>query len=103
MLEDLDAHVISETNSAKVSERLLEEQPDMLIVDLWMPVVTGDEIITYIRQNDSLKQMFILCISASRNGEQVAMDAGADVFLGKPFDMDDLLDVVQQALLHTEN
>ncbi len=103
MLEDLDAHVISETNSAKVSERLLEEQPDMLIVDLWMPLVTGDEIITYIRQNDSLKQMFILCISASRNGEQVAMDAGADVFLGKPFDMDDLLDVVQQALLHTEN
>jgi len=103
MLEDLDAQVISETNSTKVGERLIQEQPDLLIVDLWMPVVTGDEIIKFIRQHDGLKHIFILCISASRNGEEVAMEAGADVFLGKPFDMDDLLDVVQQAIVHTEN
>ncbi len=103
MLEDLDAKVISETNSAKVCEKLIDEQPDILIVDLWMPVVTGDEIIKFIRRHDSIKHMFILCISASRNGEEVAMGAGADVFLGKPFDMGDLLDVVQQAIVRTTN
>ncbi|WP_166637755.1 response regulator [Sphingobacterium paludis] len=98
MLEDIDAEVISETDSSKIFDRLQEEQPDLFIVDLWMPVVTGDESIRYVRSQEKLKDTFVLCISASRNGYEVALEAGANVFLAKPFDMDEFLNVLQDAL-----
>ena len=98
MLEDVDAKIICETNSSTIFERLHQERPDIFIVDLWMPVVTGDESIKFVRREDKLKDTFIICISASRNGYEVALEAGANVFLAKPFDMDDLLQTVNDAL-----
>ncbi|KGE12881.1 response regulator [Sphingobacterium deserti] len=98
MLEDVDAEVICETNSSAIFDRLSQERPDIFIVDLWMPVVTGDESIKFVRGEEMLKETFIICISASRNGYEVALEAGANVFLAKPFDMDELLDTVNEAL-----
>lgn len=98
MLEFTDAKVLTETNSLMAYNRLLSERPDVFIVDLWMPEMGGNQIIEQIRSCDELKDTYILCISASRDGEKVAMEAGADIFLAKPFDMDEILTVVEGAL-----
>jgi len=89
---------IVETDSVHAFEKIRESKPDLIIVDLWMPIISGDQLIRKIRNSDELKNIFILCISASRDGEEVASGAGADLFLPKPFDMDELITIIKQAI-----
>ncbi|RZF60297.1 response regulator [Sphingobacterium corticibacterium] len=98
IFEFIDAETIVETNSINAYERLRQYKPDVLIVDLWMPVISGDLLIQKIRKDRELSNIFILCISASRDGKTIALDAGADMFLPKPFDMDGILSIVEDAL-----
>lgn len=95
-LEDVDT--FTETDSVHAYDRLLQFKPDILIVDLWMPIVTGDQLIKRIRANQELKNLYIICISASRDGLQVADEAGADQFMAKPFDVEEFLNMVEQAI-----
>ncbi len=93
--ESTDAEIIAETRSAYAFERLVMERPDILIVDLWMPEVSGPQLISSVRNCRVLQDIYIISISASYGGKKIAMDAGADIFLPKPFDMDEILSLVQ--------
>ncbi|NGM66929.1 PleD family two-component system response regulator [Sphingobacterium sp. SGR-19] len=97
ILESADAEIIAEQRSAHAFERIIREKPDILIVDLWMPEVSGHQLMREARNNDDLQDMYIICISASYDGEEIAKDAGADVFLPKPFDMEAILSLVQDS------
>ncbi|MCL7987020.1 response regulator [Sphingobacterium sp. lm-10] len=90
--------VESETDSLKIHERLLSGQQDLLLVDLWMPVVSGDQVIRRIRETKELEGLPIIAISASPNGEKIALAAGANAFLAKPFDMDVMLRELHDSL-----
>ena len=96
LLEYSGADIASETNSLHIHALLLNENPQILIVDLWMPNISGDQVIRKVRETIELKNLKILAISASRDGEKIAMEAGADAFLAKPFDMDEILDTVEK-------
>jgi DNA-binding response OmpR family regulator len=91
VLDITGAQVLSETNSLLLYDRLVREKPDLLILDLWMPVLSGDQIVKRIRMSESLATMPVLVISASTDGREIAMKAGADDYLAKPFDIDHLL------------
>lgn len=88
------ARVSVETDSRNVFARLINERPDILIVDISMPWISGDQLIKDTRSNPVLKDMFIICMSANHNGEATAVAAGADVFLPKPFDMEQVLSLI---------
>jgi len=88
--------VVVENNSVLAYDSVNQLRPDLLIVDLWMPVVSGDMLVKKIKDNPDLKDIFVICISASTNGEVVAAQAGADLFVSKPFDLDHLLAVVDR-------
>lgn len=90
--------VKSETESLNIHEQLLVTKPDLLIVDLWMPVISGDQVIRRIRETEELKNLPIIAISASPDGERIALSAGADSFLAKPFDMDAMLNQLHDRL-----
>jgi DNA-binding response OmpR family regulator len=94
ILEYAGFEPIIETDSVNAFEKIRESRPDLLIVDLWMPIISGDQLIRQIRRCDELKKTFILCISASRNGQDVALEAGANQFLPKPFDIDELITII---------
>ena len=94
LLHRTDAIVLTETDSRLALERLVEERPDMLIVDISMPWVSGVRLIKEIRANALLRGMFIICISANSNGKELAISAGADVFLPKPLDFEQILHLI---------
>ncbi len=98
IVESAGAQVEKEPDSAKLLSRLEVNQPALLIIDLWMPNMAGDVIVRELRSNVKFNDLFILCISASLNGRSVAMDAGADKFLAKPFDITDVLSVVNRVI-----
>ena len=93
--EFTDATILTETDSREALPRLLQERPDVLIVDLAMPIVSGDQLIKEVRNALTINQMFIVCMSANPIGEQIANSAGADIYLAKPFDMGEFLAVIR--------
>ncbi|GHE44586.1 response regulator [Sphingobacterium griseoflavum] len=103
VLETIDVETFVENDSVHAMAKIKELLPQLFIVDLWMPVVSGDQLIRRLKMSADSKDIYVLCISASRDGEDIARDAGADAFLSKPFDMDELLDAVEKGMNHVHS
>lgn len=62
--------------------------PDLIILDLMMPMAAGDLVLGFLRATDELKGTRVIVISAHPRGGQIAHDLEADGFLAKPVQMD---------------
>lgn len=91
ILEETGHMIISEINSLNVKAILDKEKPDLLLMDLWMPVLSGDQVLKLIRHQNSTKTLPVIIISASSDGKEIAYNAGANDYLAKPFDINELL------------
>lgn len=95
-MNDVDS--IIETDSTKAFAQIMALKPAIVVVDLHMPLLSGKELIRLIRNTPQLKKTFILCISATDDGRDVALEAGANMILPKPFEMDDIIAIVEKIL-----
>lgn len=75
-------------------------QPDIIILDLGLPDMSGVEVCKQLRSWTNLP-VIILSAHDSENEKVAALDAGADDYLTKPFGVDELLARVRVALRHT--
>lgn len=98
VLEDAGFEAISEINSLNISKVIEKEQPDLLLLDLWMPVLSGDQVLRMIKNNPETCNLPVIVISASIEGKTIATEAGANDFIAKPFDINQLIDSVQNLL-----
>lgn len=98
VLESDTLEVITESNSLNLQELIAKQHPDLLLLDLWMPVLSGDLILRQLREQEATKKLPVIVISASRDGEQIARENGATGFLAKPFDVDELSGRVQELI-----
>ncbi len=98
MLEDAGYEVESTANGytmRKVGDYL----PDLLLLDIWMADVDGRDICRNLRNQRLTKHIPIIMISANRETEKIAREAGSDDFIEKPFDMDALLAKIAHNIL----
>lgn len=72
--------------------------PDLLLLDIWMSGWDGRDLCRDLKRGEKTRGIPILLCSANRDGEHIAREAGADGFIAKPFDMDDLLATVARHL-----
>ncbi|MCH8878226.1 MAG: response regulator [Chloroflexi bacterium] len=81
-------------------ESIQRDKPDALVVDVMMPGASGLALCRYVRNNPDLADLPIVIVSAKSQPEdaQAGREAGADVYLTKPFDMKDLQDLVRRYL-----
>jgi DNA-binding response OmpR family regulator len=98
VLESSGYKIIPVKNSLTLYEVINREHPDLLLLDLWMPVLSGDQVLKSLRKNPETHELPVIVISASRDGRQIAAEAGATDFMAKPFDLDFLLEKVEQYL-----
>lgn len=96
VLEGSGYTIIPVQNSLHIYDVIEREHPDLLLLDLWMPVLSGDQVLKSLRANPKTHELPVIIISASRDGKQIAADAGATDYMAKPFDLDFLLQKVQQ-------
>ena len=70
-----------------------EFKPDLMILDYMLPDVNGNVVCRTVRQNDKLSSMKILIVSGVVNREEIddLLSSGADDFIKKPFDLDELM------------
>jgi CheY-like chemotaxis protein len=81
-------------------EAMTHGLPDLLVLDLHMQGVDGGEVIRFIRRDPLLAAVPILAVSSDTQDSIVAgiMKAGADAFLPKPVEFDDLEKTVADIL-----
>ena len=87
--------IISTSNGQTVHE-VSKFSPDLILLDIWMGNVDGRDVCKQLKNQVSTKHIPIIMISARASAEKSALGAGANAFIAKPFEMDDLLTKVAQ-------
>lgn len=79
--------VASVSDGALALEAILKHRPDLAILDVSMPEMTGLEVCRAVRGDTSIGDVRILLLSASVDeaSQAIGIEAGADYFLAKPF------------------
>jgi len=88
------------TNGNAAVEILSTESPDLVILDVMMPGLDGYEVLTYIRETAHLEGLPVVMLTARAQLDdiQLGLSLGADAYLAKPFDPEDLLSVVESLI-----
>lgn len=100
LLQPLGFVVIEAENGQEGLIKIREHLPDLVITDLAMPVMDGLTMLKQLRSDDNLKELKILASSASisESDQQMSINAGADDFLTKPINFQDLLNALTNHL-----
>ena len=86
-------------NGKEALERLQPEAPDLILLDLMMPVMDGWEFAQRMRQREPpIARIPLIVLSADRNVGSKATEIGAVGHLAKPFELNDLLEMVRRSL-----
>ena len=75
-----------------------ELSPDLIVLDIMLPGLSGIDVLEAIRGDETLKDTFVVVVTAWSHAEVEARVAGADRFVSKPFDPDDLSGAVEELL-----
>lgn len=79
-------------------ELALELRPDLIILDLMLPGASGLEVLTELREQLPAAETPVVVMSAWGHADQAALDAGADRFVPKPFEPEQLATIVTEVL-----
>ncbi|WP_199243141.1 response regulator [Vitiosangium sp. GDMCC 1.1324] len=85
-------------NGKEALDRLEPDPPQLILLDLMMPVMDGWEFAQRMRQKPAVANIPLIVLSADRNVGSKATDIGAVGHLAKPFELNDLLDMVRRSL-----
>ena len=87
-LEDLDYETISAGNGQEALVLVETESPDMILLDIMMPVMDGFEVLSRLKAEKSWRDIPVVVISAMSDMDSVvkAIELGAEDYLPKPFD-----------------
>ena len=91
ILED-DFGIITAENGQEALE-VMTEHPDLSVVllDLMMPVMNGFEVMERVKNDEALKSIPIIVLTADKSAELTALEMGAADFITKPFDMPEVI------------
>ena len=82
------------TNGFDAGMMVKEYRPDLIVLDVMLPDINGKEVCHRVRADPSMEDVRIVCISGMIEDDKIQelKLAGADDFLGKPFDVDVLIE-----------
>jgi CheY-like chemotaxis protein len=86
--------VVCAHNGAEALEQARQHKPDIILMDVLMPHLEGDEVTRALRADPELAGRPVVLFSSADEGEIEWREAGADLFLQKPLDIRQLPDVV---------
>ena len=97
-LEGEGYEVIVAPDGRKVVDIAIREDPDVILLDVTMPGIGGIEVCSELRAAESTCSVPIIMMTALQDHRDEALEAKADDFVCKPFDLEDLLIRVKSTL-----
>lgn len=96
VLENYDAEVLETENGQAALEVLKKHKVDLILMDIMMPVMDGYETIKLIRNNDTMKDIPIITLTAKslKAEKDKCIAAGANDYISKPVDYDALIHLI---------
>lgn len=96
LLLEFEGYQVETTPDATTLLTMQSGFPDLLLLDIWMSGTDGRDICRHLKKQELTSNIPIVLISASRDIERSAIDAGANDFLAKPFELSDLLKKIEK-------
>ncbi len=98
-------NVVRASDGAEGLERAQEVLPDVVVLDVMMPRMTGHEVARALRQDERTAAIPIIFVTARAQSSDVerGMELGVDDYVTKPFDPLDLIARVNTLLARTQN
>ncbi len=87
-----------EAYDAETAVKMVAKKPDLIILDVWFGTIDGTTLCRQFKSQEENKDIPILMFSAARDLRKYTMDAGANGYIEKPFDVTDLLAQVKLLL-----
>lgn len=100
MMLDFEGYDVKTAIDGAEVRALKNHLPDLILLDIWMSGDDGQEICRLLKSQKHTRHIPIILISASKEVEKSAREAGADDFISKPFEMAELLHKVD---MHFKN
>jgi two-component system alkaline phosphatase synthesis response regulator PhoP len=99
-LSDADCRIAVATDGRETLDKVAEFQPDLILLDIMMPKLSGFEVCRKVKQDPATKQIMILMVTALNELGDIerAVAAGCDDFLSKPINKLELLKRVETML-----
>jgi len=92
--------VVSAEDGQEGLEKVKSEKPDLIILDIMMPVMDGFELCSIIKEDEQTRKIPVIILTgrAQDTDSDTARKLGADSFLKKPFDAPVLLAKIEELL-----
>ena len=99
-LEHKGYKVIWEENGENAYGRIIKDVPDLLILDIALPGISGIKVCRYLKNNPKTEKIPIMILTAKikKEDRDAALTAGADAFITKPFTLKEVLDKVSKLI-----
>jgi DNA-binding response OmpR family regulator len=91
-----DRYRYVEASDAREAEAAMDQNPEAIVLDVMLPGKSGIDFLSELRSGDGdTPPVVVVSAWQSPADERAALGAGADAFMGKPFDPEDLAAVVE--------
>jgi len=99
-LEGVEYELITADNGADALQTILLQSPQLVFLDVMMPRMNGFDVCRQVKQVAGMHQVYIVLLTAKGQeyDRQIGAEAGADLYMTKPFDPDELLELAQRVL-----
>ena len=99
----LDAHgydTVQTRDGNDAYDLVLEHRPDLVVMDMQLPGVSGLEVTRRIKDDDTLKEVPVIAVTAvaMKGDESRIREAGCEAYIAKPIRIDELMGTVRQFL-----
>jgi adenylate cyclase len=99
-LDELEYHIITASNGKEALDQIRKHQPDLILLDLMMPILDGFAVLSEIKGDHSLRDIPVIIVSAADDSKSIVkgIKQGADDYITKPIDADHLKMKVKEHL-----
>ncbi|WPU94270.1 response regulator [Mucilaginibacter sabulilitoris] len=99
ILEEQGWEVHSFTNCNNIIDKVSPILPDVILMDNWIPDAGGIVATQTLKKTEALKHIPVIYFSANSDIQMLANNAGAETYLAKPFDLEELERVIKNVLI----
>jgi two-component system, OmpR family, alkaline phosphatase synthesis response regulator PhoP len=99
-LEDEGVELLLATNGAEALASIQANQPDLVFLDVMMPKLNGFEVCQTVKRDPQLQAVYIVMLTAKGQefDAQKGKEVGADLYMTKPFDPDEIVEKARSVL-----